>query len=517
MTLRPPLSAASAVLALIAVLAFPAAARAQCADGSPAPCRQLSRAAATNTIAVLYFDNLSRDSTDLYLADGLTEELISRLTQIEQLQVKSRTAVARLRGRSDTDPTTIGRMLGVAQLLSGSVLRAGRRLRVNVELTRASTGNSVWGRSFDRSADDLLGVQAEIAESIAVHVAGQLAPAERRRFAAQPTRNARAYDHLLRARFHSSRRTTDAFRAAIPEFQAALKLDPGLLDADLGLAQVYANLASLWFTPDIGLSRDSLRALSTASLNRAISRDSLAPGVVGVRSASTDPVLSVGWLEAAIARDPRNAGLHHGLGLALRQLGRDSAAVVHFTKSMNLDPERTMTVFLLGQTHLVARRYRDAVVWLDSAVTSRPDAPFFYAEQGFAWLQLGDTARARSAAEQAGRHSGSESREEIIALIEARRGDTAAALARLAPVEATIERSDCELSHACLDLAFTLASVGARDRALRIVERMTPRSSWLHYWTSRPEFDAIRQDPRFVRVIQEARANMLSLQPSSRP
>src|SRR5688572_23247705 len=204
----PPLALAVALLTTSGVRAL-----AQCADGSPPPCRAAPRAPAppappappaANTIAVLYFDNLSRDSADVYLADGLTEDLINRLTQIEKLQVKSRTAVARLRGRSDRDPTDVGRTLGVSQLLSGSVQRAGSRVRVIVELTRASSGNSVWGRSFDRSADDLLGVQAEIAESIAVHVAGRLAPAERKRFVEQPTRDPRAYDHFIRGRFYAN-------------------------------------------------------------------------------------------------------------------------------------------------------------------------------------------------------------------------------------------------------------------------------------------------------------------------
>lgn len=503
------------VLAVVAMMALARAAHAQCADGSPPPCRQAPRPAATNTIAVLYFDNLSRDSSDLYLADGLTEELISRLTQIEQLQVKSRTAVARLRGRSDSDPATIGRTLGVSQLLSGSVLRAGPRLRVNVELTRASTGNSVWGRSFDRSAADLLGVQAEIAESIAVHVAGRLAPAERRRFVQQPTNNPRAYDHLLRGRFHSSRRTTEAMRAAIPEFEAAIRFDSTLVSALTGLAGVYSNLATLYFTPDLGLSRDSLRALSRSALDRAIRQDSLAPGVVAVRASGVDPAVSVGWFATALTRDPRNAGLHYGYALGLRQLGKDSAALAHFARSMELDPDRQMTPFLIGQTHLVARRFADAVRWMDRAATTRPEAAFFYSDLGFGRMQLGDTAGARAAAELAARHGSSESREELLAMIEARAGDSSAARARLAAVEAALSRSDCELSHPCLDLAFTLATVGARDRALNVLERIRPRGTWLLYWSSRPEFDPIRQDPRFVRVMKESRANVEALKRSA--
>jgi TolB-like protein/tetratricopeptide (TPR) repeat protein len=487
---------------------IPSPARAQCADGSPPPCRQAPRPPAATAIAVLYFDNLSRDSNDVYLADGLTEELISRLTQIEQLQVKSRTAVARLRGRAGYDPAAIGRTLGVSQFLSGSVQRSGPRLRVNVELTRTSTGNSVWARSFDRRADDLLGVQAEIAESIAVHVAGRLAPVERQRLAQQPTTNPRAYDHYLRGRFHTSHNTTDAVRRGVRELETALRLDSTLTPALLRLASAYSLLSSLYYSPSLGVSRDSLAALSNAALARAIRRDSLSTGVVLVRAQREDAVVGVGLLADAIARDPRNPDLQSWYGLGLRQLGRDSAAIAHFIRAGALDPDNGMTPFLIGQTHLLARRYRDAARWMDSALTLQPDAYFFYSELGTARLFLDDTAGARVMADLAAQHGGNDARDELYALIEARSGDTSAALARLARVEARLASADCEVSHACLDLAYALAAVGARERALAVVERLKPPGSWIYYWLSHPALDSIRQDPRFVRIIQRSQAAM---------
>jgi TolB-like protein/Flp pilus assembly protein TadD len=506
------------IAALAVLLLVPSVLEGQCADGSPPPCRPAARpvAAASNTIAVLYFDNLSRDSNDVYLADGLTEELISRLAQVEQLQVKSRTAVARLRGRAASDPATLGRTLGVAQLLSGSVLRAGPRLRVNVELTRTATGNSVWGRSFDRAANDLLSVQAEIAESIAVHVAGRLAPAERQRVVARPTNNARAYDHFLRGRFHSSRRTVNALRLAVRELDEALRLDSTLTPALIYLASVYGNLASLYYSPELGVSRDSLRALQTSTLQRAIRRDSLSSGVVLIRAQNTDAAIAVGWLEGALAREPRNSGLHYSYALVLRQLGRDSAAIAHFIRSMELEPDRAMTPFLIGQTHLVARRYREAVPWLDSALTTEPEAYFYYGDLGVAVLHLGDTARARTMADLTATHGNSDARDLLYAMIDARAGDSTGARRRLERVEGALATADCELSHACLELAVALSYTGARERALTVVERLKPRASWLNYWLSRAEFDPIRQDPRFVRVIQEARANIEGLRRTSR-
>ena len=504
--MRKSLVAASFALAFVLL---PGASSAQCADGSPPPCgRPAARPVATNSIAVLYFDNLSRDSNDVYLADGLTEELISRLTQIEALQVKSRTSVARLRGRTLSDPGTIGRTLGVSQFLSGSVLRAGARLRVNVELTRSSTGNSVWGRSFDRPADDLLRVQAEIAESIAVHVAGRMAPAERQRFVAQPTRNPRAYDHFLRGRFHTSRRTADAIMLGIRELETALRLDSTITPALIVLATSYTNLSGLYYSPSIGLSRDSLSALANAALARAVRRDSLSSGVVLARAQQVDAVISSEWIAKALVTDPRNAGLHYTYALGLRQLGRDSASIAHFIRSGELDPDRQMTPFLIGQTYQNSRRYREAQRWMDSALTQLPEPYFFYSELGVVRLFLGDTAGARAMADIAGQRGSIDAREQIYAMIEARAGDSTAARARLVPVEARLASADCQLSHACLELAYALAQVGARDRALAVIERLKPAGSWLSYWLGREELDPIRQDPRFVRVLRESQAAM---------
>ena len=495
-------------LILSGLLAVPL--RAQCPDGSTPPCRstRVAPAPAANTIAVLYFDNLSRDTADVYLADGLTEELINRLIQIEALQVKSRNAVARLRGRTDREPQAIGRELAVSQFLSGSVQRAGPRLRVNVELTRASSGNSVWARSFDRSAEDMLGVQAEIAESIAVHVAGRLAPAERQRFAAQATRNPKAYDHLLRGRFLGSQRTADAVRKSVGEFEAALKLDPYMLPALVGLGTTYGNLSSIYHDPTMGLSRDSLRALSKAAFDRAAAIDPYSPELAGARTNLEDPVLGVGIMAEAVARSPRSVSLVYSYGLDLRSLRRPDEAIEQFKKALALEPDRYMTVAMIAQTYHLMRRDSLAAYWADSAIAMRPDPAFIYGDQAWIRLALGDTAGARVSAEGAARHGGADTRETILAVIDVRRGDTAAARARLAPVETRVAKLDCIMTHACLELAYGLSQIGERDRALATMERIRPRESWLSHWSDRPELDPIRNDPRFIALIRETRENV---------
>ena len=147
---------------------------------------------------MLYFDNLSRDTADAYLADGFTEELIVRLGRIDRITLASRTAVRRYRGRSIDDPQTLGRTLGVTYLVNGSVRRSASRLRVTVELVRASTGLRIWGDQYDRMDADLLAVQAEVAEAVATPIAGRLAPGERASLGARPTQSPAAFDRFLR-------------------------------------------------------------------------------------------------------------------------------------------------------------------------------------------------------------------------------------------------------------------------------------------------------------------------------
>src|SRR3989442_8649609 len=147
---------------------------AQCPDGAPPPCRTTHPVSvpAPNSVAVLYFDNLSRDSADAYLADGLSEDVITRLGQIERLVVKSRSAVQRLRGAAAGDPGALGQALGVAHLVTGSVRRGGGGARGTVELGRATSGVHVWGGQYDRRDADVLAIEDDIARQVPTAIAG---------------------------------------------------------------------------------------------------------------------------------------------------------------------------------------------------------------------------------------------------------------------------------------------------------------------------------------------------------
>ena len=246
---------------------------AQCPDGTPPPCAvRVARAAAPapNSVAVLYLANLSRDTADAYLADGLTEEIIIRLGQVPRLAVKSRFEVERFRGRAAAlDPAALGRALQAAYLVTGSVQRAGDRVRLRYEVIHAATRAQVAGDVIDRASGDLLTVESDIAEAVTAAITGQLLPAERTRLSQPLTSDAIAYEQYLRG-LQAAHNFGDeaALRSAVAYFDRAIARDSGFAGAFAGKAVAWSMLADGYVTPREGYGQTRLAA------NQALARDS---------------------------------------------------------------------------------------------------------------------------------------------------------------------------------------------------------------------------------------------------
>ncbi len=332
---------------VLGLLASVPPAAAQCPDGTPPPCAarspRLPAPPAPNSVAVMYLDNESRDTSDAYLADGLTEEITTKLGQIGRLAVTSNTTMRRYRSGAEVEPAALGRILRVAQLVSGSVRRAGHRIRVNVELLRARDGVQLWADAYDQTDADLLGIEETIARSVATAIAGRLLPGEQATLAARPTHNPEAYDHLLRGNFSIAQRTPAAGRRALAEYQAAAALDPtfALAYGRIGLA--YALFID-WGWPYPGLTEDSLLVLGSAAADRALQLDSqstdgwMARAYMDVYLHPTTFEGSLPAFERAIALDSRNAEAHHQYASILMSMGRDSAAAEEYRRALTLDP-----------------------------------------------------------------------------------------------------------------------------------------------------------------------------------
>ena len=489
------------------LLAAPAPA--QCPDGTPPPCRGTRAVAAPspNSVAVLYFDNRSRDSNDLYLADGITEEIITRLSGIERVTVRSRHLVRRYRGAALEDPAMVARALNVTYIVSGSIRRAGGRLRVSAELIRAAGGAQVWGQQFDQAGDDVFAIQEAVAREVATGIVGRLLPTERQTLAVRPTTSAAAYEAFLRGNFNLARRDSAGLLRAIQEYETALRADPAYTDAVSRVAITYGIAAGNGF--GIGFPTDTVTARAMRNANEAVRRaanSSDAWLAMGLARLAAQPRTLAGVreaLERAVALDPTNAEPHHLLGFTLALLGQDSAGIEQDRQALAIEPARPVTLMHLAQFAVKTGRYAEARRWVDSALVV--DREFFSARGYLVVLLLasGDTSAARAEvarwrdlpplrvfavfAEQAlSSH----------ALDSARARQWSAEMRAVIPAEMPVSAA----SYIAL-----LAMLTSRDGefVLDLLEAARPRGAFVRYYMTFVAFDPIRSEPRFQRLFQE--------------
>jgi TolB-like protein/Tfp pilus assembly protein PilF len=496
-----------------ALLLFAAPLAAQCPDGTPPPCRGARAAAAPASIAVLYFDNVTRDTGEAYLAEGLTEELIARLGQLGRLDVKSRTAVRRFRGGAATDPIRIGRQLGVAYLVSGSVRRAGTRLRVTAELMRVAGTMRVWGETYERATSDLMEVEEDIAAAIASGIGGRLAPAERRTLVERPTTVAAAYDRYLRGNYLVAQRSAAPMRRAIAEYEAAVRVDSGFARAWARIALAYG-LYYRWAWPWPGMTPESLLVRGEAAAERALRLDTMAADAWlarGTIARYRQPVTFTGVMPAlqrALALDSRNAEAWHMYGIARLYAGDDSGAVAAYLRALALEHDRPITWEHLANLRRAQRRPDEARQLLDSSLAADSQAFFVRAERGLLAFDGGDTLSARrelAALEALGSAEAALQIEPLRAALEARRGDTVAARGRLGRLAAQLADPNDPGDEAGPIMAEAYLRIGDTATALDWLERVRPRGGYLHFGLRFPVFDAVRSDPRFQRLVAESR------------
>ena len=466
----------SAVALVVALTLAPAALRAQCPDGSPQPC---GRAAPARSVAVLDFVNESRDSTDAYLADGVTDEITSRLGQLERLVVTSRTGMRRLPHAATLAPPALGRALGVTYLVSGTVRRGVGRVRIAVELLRASSGVTVWSSQYDRPDGDLLSIEQDLATAVAAAIAGRLLPGERASLAARPTASGTAYDHFLRGNWYLAQRTGPAAQRAIAEYQLATAQDPGFVQARARTAYAYA-LTLDWGWPHPGVPDDSLVARGLREADQVLAQDSqLSDGWMarGHLLGHRDPRNLAGALEAfrrAIALDTGNAEAYHQYAWTLLITGRDSAALAMYRRALAVDPARAITLDEMSLVYLVHHQLPETLVWQDSALAVDSAAFWVLNDRAHTKLLLGDLTGARADAEAARRlgppgftYWG----EAVLTILAAREGDTAEARSRADRLARGIEESGRPTVQEARWIGAALAAAGERSEALDLLER----------------------------------------------
>ena len=460
-------------------------------------------------VAVLSFANLSLDTADAYLAQGIGEEIASRLGDFPDISVASRSAVGRLERADQVDLSQQARALGLRHLVEGSVRRAGARIRVSVQLVNASDGFRTWGRSYDRAAMDMLEWQDEIAVDVARAVVGRLTPSESRATRARSTRNPSAYDQLLRGNYYLAQRNPRGLARAIEAFSEAARLDSTFALAWARLAYAHGLLRDWGWTYG-GLPPDSILARGWAAGERAIQLDTTVaevwqarglllrlrrPGTfAGVRQAA----------ERAVHLNPQSAEAHHEYGMALRLLADDAAAGVQFRNALAIEPDRPMSLLHLAWIDLAQRRYQDARRWLDSSIVVFPGFYQAYAERAELRLVTGDTAGARTDAETAVSLRPPEdvlAGESVFLALDRRSGDATSERARLVRLRAYAPRPDTMSVHQAAAWAAVLVATGEGGQAIEFLERVSVDKPHLRIHLEEGYFDAVRSNPRFQQLV----------------
>jgi len=342
-------------------------------------------------VAVLPFVNISPDPNDEYFADGLTEELIGRLSLLNGLEVIARTSSMAYKKREKT-AAQIGSELRVGTLLEGSVRKAGSRIRVTAQLINANTEGHLWSENYDRKLEDIFAVQSEIAEKLAGELKGQLLQAEKKTLEKKPTENMEAYNNFLRGREMFRELSEPAQKQALKLFERAVEIDPSFARAHVGVAECHQNLGNSGAEPP-----DVMFPAVKASLKRALELD---PDLAEAHASLAMLHNNEDDLLGAEAEAERALELNPSLPEAYEQLfetaiveGEPEKMVKNIETAYRLDPIRPEYIFQLGMVYLSVGREQDALEhWRR---TEHLDPAGTYRNMAYYYLSKGDTDKAR--------------------------------------------------------------------------------------------------------------------------
>ena len=342
--------------------------------------------AASPSVAVLPFLNLSADPDNAYFADGITEDVITQLSKIRSLKVVSRTSVMAFKGHGQ-DLREIASRLQVGALLEGSVRRAGSRVRIVAQLIEAENDQHLWAETYDRDLTDIFAIQSEVALHIAEALKARLSPEERARIHRPPTSDMSAYQLCLQGRANILRFTGEGFRNSIEYFQRAIARDPRYAAAYAGMAMAYTELAETGEIPP-----DEAYPLAEEAASKAIAVDpELAEAhtmVAYVKMAyEFDWAGSEAEFKRAIELNPNSADAYDLYGRLCGSLDRHEEAIALQMRAHELDPIVNKTD--VATALLRAERYDEAAAFARRAVEVDRDDPRCHFTLGWAYLGQG--------------------------------------------------------------------------------------------------------------------------------
>jgi TolB-like protein/DNA-binding winged helix-turn-helix (wHTH) protein/Tfp pilus assembly protein PilF len=492
------------VLAVVAVLA---ALGAYLYDSRPQPAVHVTDGRIM--LAVLPLDNLTGDPGQDYFSDGLTEELIGRLGNLdpERLGVIARTSVMQFK-RGQKSLAWLGRELGVQYVLEGSVRRDLDRVRITAQLIEVEGQTHVWARNYDRELSGLLAVQDEIAQSVAAEIHLTLAGQERLGLSPSPALSSAkldAYDLYLKGRYFWNKRTPQGLQQAVALFEQALDQDPTYARAFAGLADSYALMVGVdtLADPEECAAKARAAALRALELDERLAEAHAALAVL-VQWYDWDWETAEREFRRAIELDPNYATGHHWYGEHLALRGRFEEAFVQMDRARELDPLSLIIATDYGVFLYFSRQHDRAIQQLRSVLEREPGFSRAYM-LAYAYVQTGRFAEALALLEQWRRINDGPWASAILAYAHGRAGETDEAQRALERLEAfsrtrSSDPSPLVVAHIGMDhleAAFVLLEDAYRNHSPGLTALKVD-----------PTYDPLRGDPRFQDLLRRVRLEL---------
>src|SRR5436190_3904031 len=468
--------------------------------------------ASEKSIAVLPFDNLSRDPENVYFSEGIQDEILTRLAKIAELKVISRTSTQRFKS-SPGDLPQIAQQLGVANILEGSVQKPSDQVRVNVQLIHAATDTHLWAETYDRKLIDVFAVESEIAKAVAERLQANLTGTAEHVLASRPTENPEAHQLYMKGRYFWNKRTTENLKKAIDYFEQAIGKDPAYALAYSGLADVHTVLPYYAATPP---KDDAQKALAAA--RKAVELDeSLAEAHTSLANAlvlNLQFAASVPEFQRAIELNPNYATAHHWYGEELQNEGRFDEALAEIRRAQELDPLSLVINSVLGSILAVAGRDDQAIEQLRKTIEIDPTFDLTHWFLGQAYEDKGQLAEAIAQYEKARQLSPDPAVQASLARAYALAG-------RKENARKILESLTTESRQRYIpaySLAIIHLSLGEKEEALRLLEksyedRVPFDTGVFGSIKIDRRLDPLRGDPSFQALIQKERSGDVSEAP----
>ena len=453
-----------------------------------------------SSVAVLPFVNSSNDPSTEYLSEGLTEDLINQLSQIENLAVMSRSAVFRYKGR-DIDPQTAAKDLKVQAIVTGRIVQRGTQLLISAELVDARTNRNLWGSQYDRKMSDLLAVQQEIAGAITSHL--------RQTLAGNPGQNLKgsttvpeAYQLYLKGRYYWERRTPETLSKAKEYFTQAIETDPQFALAYVGLANYhYVSTDYLPISPLDASAQTKFYAEKALSIS---------PDLPEAHTALAGALIDMyHWQEGereyerALQLNPNYALGHMWYGLHLSLVARHEEAIAHLKRAVDLDPLNLKYTDNLALAYGAARQYDLAVETMKKALEMDPNFSPAWSNLGDIYRDMGKYDLWLKAWKKGGELGGDRNQIELTEAAE--RGYAASGLkgAVTNMIKVQTEQSMSMYRDPAL-IAFNYALLEDADKTFEWLNKaVAVRSAGLQGIKSAKAMDRYHDDPRYIEIIRK--------------